>query len=316
MQTALLDYDDIFRAHQRIEPFIHRTPVMTSDRLNRICGAELHFKCENLQRTGSFKLRGATNAIRMLVEAGHTGPVVTHSSGNHGAALSAAATRAGLEAHIVVPEGAVASKLKAIEAYGGIIHRCEATQQAREAGLAELVSRLDAHPVPPYDDVRIIAGQGTVALELMQQVDGLECLIAPVGGGGLISGTAVAAASRVPAIKTYGAEPEQANDSYRSLQQGSRVNDHHPDTIADGLRAMVGVSNFQIMQELELEILCVSEQDIIDSLKLFWHTTKLIIEPSCAVVLAAIRNNQPRFAGLRVGVILSGGNIDLDNLPW
>lgn len=314
MSVSPVTFADIRQAATIIAPMVHRTPVLHSSRMNARSGATLHFKCENLQHTGSFKLRGASHALCQLKAAGLAGPVATHSSGNHGAALAEAARLLGLPAHIVVPDGAVATKLAAIEAYGGIIHRCDASQAAREAGLAELIDRLGAHPVPPYDDPRIIAGQGTAALELIDEVPELEVLLAPVGGGGLLAGTALVA--REHGITAVGAEPAQADDCWRSLDAGARVSDHQPDTIADGLRAHVGTLNFQILEQQRVEIIRVSEAEIIAAMREFWHSCKLIIEPSSAVAIAAVLKQSERFAGKQVGIILSGGNVDLDQLPW
>lgn len=298
---------DIQTAHRRIAHAIRRTPVMNAPEINEMLGLELFFKCEQLQHTGSFKLRGATHAVSLLPD--DCPGVATHSSGNHGAALARAARDRGLPAHVVMPENAVDFKVEAVRRYGGEVHFCAPNQQAREAGLAEWVEK-GFEAVPPYDDDRIIAGQGTCAMELLEQVDDLNLVIAPVGGGGLLAGTALAVMAHAGAVEVYGAEPSGADDTARSLAAGSRVEDHHPDTIADGLRALVGVRNLGIIQNQVRAVVTVSESRIVDAMDLAWSGLKQLIEPSGAVALAAVMDRAEAWRGKRIGVILSGGNLD------
>ncbi len=284
---------------------------MTSDMLDELTGATLFFKCEHLQTTGSFKLRGASHAVSLLPD--NCPGVATHSSGNHGAALARAASLRGFRAEIVVPEGAVADKVENIRRHGGNVHFCEPTQAGREAALARLVDEGFA-PVPPYDDDRIITGQGSAALELMEQVDDLDMIVTPVGGGGLVSGTALAAqtAARPPSV--VGVEPSGADDTARSLALGRRVDDHRPDTIADGLRALVGERNLALIQRHVDAVLTVSEEQIISAMERIWAQLKQTAEPSGAVALAGILADPDRFSGQRVGVMISGGNLDVSAL--
>ncbi len=309
-----MDIEDVRGAAARISAYIHRTPVMQSELLNLLTGTRIFFKCENLQKAGAFKARGAMNAVLSLTdaEAGHG--VATHSSGNHGAALARAAKIRGIPAYIVVPEGARAVKQAAIRQYGGTIIDCAPTLAAREATLADIVDRTGAHFVPPYDDDRVIAGQGTAMLELIEQVAGLDTVIAPVGGGGLLAGCAVVA--REHKISVFGAEPEGADDAYRSFKSGVRVTSHVPKTIADGLQTTLGSRNFDIIRLHVDDILLVPDSETIDAMRLLWTRTKLIVEPSAAVTLAAILRYPAQFVGKRVGVILSGGNVDPGDLPF
>ena len=305
------DISDIRKAYQRISPSIRQTPAINEKALDEVLKCQVWFKCEHLQRTGAFKFRGASNAIALLRESGARGDVATHSSGNHGAALALAAHLDGRTAHVVMPENASPIKIEAVRRYGGEIHFCEATQSAREAGLAELVTA--GHiPIPPYDDNAIIIGQGTAALELLQQVSGLELVITPVGGGGLISGTALVASGL--GVRTIGAEPAGAADTAASLKQGSRVDSWQSETIADGLRALVGVRNFDIIQNHVEAVLTVTEDEIRNAMSLFWQYFRMLIEPSSAVVLAAVRKHPELFSGRKVGAIVSGANID--PLDW
>lgn len=272
----------------------------------------MFFKAEHLQKTGAFKYRGAAYAISRL-PAGTTA-VATHSSGNHGAALSAAARDRGMAAHIVVPRGANAAKLAAIKAFGGIVHVCAPNQQAREEGLAELITE-GWSPIPPYDDDNIISGQGTAALELLHEQLDLDTLITPVGGGGLLSGTLLATLTRPTPLAVFGAEPAGADDTFRSLQAGRRLTDgHEPQTVADGLRALVGRRNFALIQTHADGVITVSDDEINAAMKLIWRHLKQVVEPSAATVLAAVLKEPNRFAGRRIGLILSGGNIDMDAL--
>jgi len=300
--------DDVIRARERIGSMIRTTEVMTSDDLDELTGARLFFKCEHLQRTGSFKLRGASHAV-CLLDADCPG-VATHSSGNHGAALACAATGRGFGAEIVVPEGAVACKVDNIRRHGGTIHFCEATQAGREAAMAQLIEGGLA-AVPPYDDDRIIAGQGSAAIELMEQVADLDVIVAPVGGGGLVSGTALAALAATRPPRVVGVEPAGADDTARSLARGERVDDHRPETIADGLRALVGERNLGLIERYVETVLTVSDTQIVAAMAKVWSSLKQTAEPSGAVALAGILADPERFAGRRVGVMISGGNLDV-----
>lgn len=285
---------------------VRRTPILHSASLNERLGLDLVFKCEHLQRTGSFKFRGATFAVSRLPA--DSAGVATHSSGNHGAALAAAAAARGLAADIVMPENAVDSKIEAVRAYGGRVHFCAPTQQARERGLAEWVAE-GRTAIPPYDHDDIIAGQGTVAVEFLAQDCRLDDIVAPIGGGGLLSGITLAAARHAPGVRVIGAEPAAADDAARSLAAGARVDDHRPGTIADGLRALIGVRNFAILDEHGIDVLTVTEPEIIDAMTLIWHHLKQTVEPSGAVPLAAVLRHPGRFRGRRVGIVLSGGNL-------
>jgi len=290
---------------------IRRTPVMTSESLNRLTGLNLVFKCEQLQKTGSFKFRGASFAVSQLPD--DCPGVATHSSGNHGAALAAAAAARGFSADVVMPENAVASKVEAVRAYGGTVHFCRPNQASREAGLQTLIDQ-GKTAIPPYDHEHIIAGQGTVALELLAQASDLDDIIAPIGGGGLLSGIALAAAQVAPRVRVTGAEPAGADDAARSLAGGRRVSDHNPQTIADGLRALIGSRNFAVLSGHGIEVVTVSEAQIIEAMTLAWRHLKQVVEPSGAVPLAAALASRDRFGGRRVGVVLSGGNLEIGDL--
>ena len=290
---------------------IHRTPVMQSRSLNRLTGLDLVFKCEQLQRTGSFKFRGATFAVSRLPA--ECPGVATHSSGNHGAALAAAAAARGLAADVVMPENAVADKVAAVRAYGGTVHVCEPTQQAREAGLAKLID--DGRvPIPPYDHDDVIAGQGTCGVELLAQRPDIDDIVAPIGGGGLLAGLTLAAAQLAPQVRVTGGEPAGADDAARSLAAGRRVTEHRPETVADGLRALIGKRNFTILCEHGINVLTVDEPAIVDAMRLVWRHLKQVVEPSCAVPLAAVLANRERFADRRVAVVLTGGNVAVDRV--
>ena len=301
------DIADIHLARARINKWARVTPVLNDPGLNRELGCTLYCKCENLQLTGAFKFRGASNAICRLREDGIEGDVATHSSGNHGAALALAARLDGRSAHVIMPENSVPMKIDAVRRYGGIVHFCTPTQDSREEELAKLVED-GMIPVPPYDHAAIIAGQGTAALELIQEIPTLEQIITPVGGGGLISGTAIAMGSTGQQV--YGVEPEGAADTVASLEQGERVKNWTPNTIADGLRAIIGVRNFTVIRLEVKQVFTVSDEDIRQAMYLFWQELRLVIEPSAATVVAAIRNHPEVFAGKKVGAIISGGNID------
>ncbi|HEY8569820.1 threonine/serine dehydratase [Microbulbifer sp.] len=303
---------DVFAAAERLHGHIHRTPLMTSASLNQLLGAEVHFKCEHLQKVGAFKARGAANAVLQLPPG--TEMVATHSSGNHGAALAWAAAQQGVRCTVVMPENAPAAKKTAVAAYGAEILYCAPTLAAREATLAELVTKTGAHVVPPFDDARIIAGQGTVAQEIVGQCRELgftpDLVVAPVGGGGLLAGVALAMSALAPDIRVLGAEPAGADDAQRSFRSGTRVTEQVPETIADGLRTTLGARNFAVIRERVSDIVTVSEAGILSALELLWRRTKQLAEPSAAVGLAAVMEHGARFRNKRVVVVLSGGNMD------
>jgi threonine dehydratase len=317
MSRAVLPvFDDVLRAAARIAPHAHATPVLRSRSLDALAGCELHFKAEHLQRAGAFKFRGACNAIWSLDDDVAARGVVTHSSGNHGAALALAARTRGIACHVVVPEGAVAAKVAAIEAYGATLHRCAPTIAAREERCAQVQAETGAELVHPYTDARVIAGQGTAALELLGNGDGrFDAVIVPVGGGGLAAGTALTLAARSPSTTFYLAEPAGAAETYESLRRGERVTQFTPDTICDGLRGTLGAPNFAMLHAHGAQVLTVDDADTIAAMRLFWQRTKQIVEPSSAVALAAVLTHRDRFAGQRVGIVLSGGNVDPDALP-
>jgi threonine dehydratase len=316
VSAALPTLADVRDAAARIAPFAAVTPVLRSAALDALAGAELHFKCENLQRGGAFKFRGACNAVWALDGEQAARGVVTHSSGNHGNALALAAATRGIAAHVVVPEGAVRAKLEAIERAGAVLHRCAATQAAREARAAEVQAQTGAVLVHPYADTRVMAGQGTLALELLSQAPELDTVITPVGGGGLAAGVAVAAHGMRPGLMLFGAEPEGADDAARSLAAGERIAVAAPDTVCDGLRALVGESNLAALREHRTEVVTVSDAEAVAAMRLLWRELKLVVEVSSATVLAALLKRRERFAGRRVGLVLTGGNVDLDALPW
>lgn len=307
---------DVQEAATRIKPYVHRTPVVTCSSLDHLTSARLFFKCENLQKVGAFKVRGACNAVLALSPQEAQRGVATHSSGNHGAALAYAAGQRGIAAHIVVPDNASDVKKAAIAGYGGRIILCAPTLEAREATLANVIRETGANVVHPYNDVRVIAGQGTAALELFAEVLDLDIIMVPIGGGGLTSGTALVAATVSPATRVIVAEPEAADDAYRSVQTGTIQPSINPQTIADGLRTSLGDLTFAIIQRHVQQIVTVSEAAIINAMRLVWERMKLIIEPSAAVPVAALLEGKCAAAGKRVGVILSGGNVDLAHLPW
>ncbi|SDG95109.1 pyridoxal-phosphate dependent enzyme [Dyella sp. 333MFSha] len=309
-------FADVRDAAARIAPYALVTPVLRSDRIDALVGASIVFKCENLQRGGAFKFRGATNAVWSLGDEEAARGVVTHSSGNHGNALAMAARTRGIAAHVVVPEGAVKAKVDAIAAAGAIIHRCAPTTAAREAAAAEIQARTGAELVHPYADPRVMAGQGTLLPELLRQAPGLDTILFPVGGGGLASGCSIAAHGIDPGIALFGAEPEGADDAARSLESGRRVGPFTPETVCDGLRTLIGEPNFHVLREHGVSVLRVSDGEAIDAMKLLWTELRIVVEVSSATVLAAMLRYPDRFAGRRVGVVLSGGNVDLDALPW
>lgn len=305
---------DIAAARARIAAYIHRTPVFTSSTLDRMTGAKLFFKCENLQKIGAFKARGAHNAVLSLSSEERARGVVTHSSGNHAAALALAARNAGTVAHVVMPVNAPKPKVASVERLGGRITFCEATLAARESAAAAVQAETGATFVHPYDDWRVIAGQATAALELIEDVPELDAIVAPVGGGGLLSGTALVAAGS--GLQVYGAEPAGADDAFRSLASGSLQLLGKVDTIADGLRTSLGVRPFEVIKRSVRSIATVSDEEIIEAMLLAWQVMKIVIEPSSGVPLAALLKHRLPVEGRRVGVILSGGNVDLLALPW
>lgn len=310
---CLPGFADVLAAAARMAPHLRPTPVLRSRSLDALAGCELHFKAEHLQRTGAFKFRGACNAVWALSPEAAARGVVTHSSGNHGAALALAARTRGIACHVVVPEGAVAAKLVAIQAYGATVHRCPATIEAREQRCLEVQRATGAELVHPYTDPAVIAGQGTAALELLDTAR-FDALVVPVGGGGLASGTALTTSTCAPTAQLYLAEPSGAAETHASLLRGERVIDMVPDTICDGLRGTLGAPNFSLLRQHRAQVVLVDDAATVKAMRLIWQRTKQIVEPSAAITLAAVLSERERFAGLRVGIILSGGNVDLDAL--
>lgn len=310
------DLPTIREAAARIAPWIHRTPVVTCRSLDALVDARLFFKCENLQRVGAFKLRGASNAVFSLDDAAAARGVATHSSGNHAQALALAARNRGLTAHIVMPQGSPAVKCAAVEGYGGRITFCEPTLAARESTLQRVVAETGATFVHPYDDFRIIAGQATAALELLEDVPELDAVVVPVGGGGLAAGTCLAVHGLAPRMRVVAAEPRNADDAFRSLAAGRLVPSNDPRTVADGLRTSLGTRNFPILRAHLARVALASEESIVRAMRLLWERAKLVVEPSGAVPLAALLEDPGELRGRRLGVVLSGGNVDLDRLPW
>jgi threonine dehydratase len=308
--------DDIRDAAARIAPHAHATPVLRSHSLDALAGCELHFKAEHLQRIGAFKFRGACNAVFGLDDASAARGVVTQSSGNHGAAIALACRLRGIAAHVVVPHSAPRIKLAAIRDFGARIVPCEVAQADRDRVTAEVLAETGAELIHPFNDARVIAGQATATLELLHQAPDLDAVIAPVSGGGLLSGTTLAAKALRPQIEALGAEPEQAADAFESLRQGRRITDMTPNTICDGLRAHLGTLTYDILSRHVDGVLLAGETEIAAAMRLLWERLKQVVEPSGAVALAAILREPERFRGKRVGVILSGGNADLDALPW
>ncbi len=303
-------------AHARIAPHVHRTPVLTSSRIDAMAGASLFFKCENFQKAGAFKARGAFNAVLSLSDDEAVKGVATHSSGNHAAALSLAARTRGVPAYIVMPSDTVPAKQDAVIAYGGQVTLCEPTLAAREAAAAQIVASTGAMMIHPYDNEAVIAGQGTAALELTEQVSDLDMITCPVGGGGLMSGTALAVKGLGLQAMVIAAEPAGADDAWRSLDTGELIPQTDPRTIADGLRASLSPRTFQIMMDHVGGVITASEDAIVEAMRLIWRTMKIIVEPSAAVPLAALLENRSELPFQRIGVILTGGNVDLDRLPW
>ena len=309
-------FADVLAARDRIARHIHRTPVLTSRMLNEMAGAELFFKCENLQKAGAFKARGASNAVFGLSDEQAARGVATHSSGNHGTCLSYAAGRRGIPCTVVMPRTAPQAKKDAVMGYGGRVVECEPSTSSREAVFAEVVAQTGAEFVHPYNDRRVIAGQGTCALELADQVEGLDAVIAPIGGGGMVSGTCLTLSQIAPGVRIYAGEPEQADDAARSLKAGHIIADDAPETIADGLKVPLKDLTWHFVRNHVADILTVSEAEIIAAMELIWKRLKIVMEPSSAVPLAAVLKNPELFAGQRVGIIITGGNVDLKKLPW
>jgi threonine dehydratase len=313
---AALTIAHMREADGRIQPYIHRTPVLTSAYLDGLTGAELFFKCENFQKAGAFKVRGASNAVFGLSEEIAAKGVCTHSSGNHALSLSYAAGRRGIPCHVVMPRTAPQAKKDAVRGYGGIITECEPSTSSREAVFAEVEAATGANFVHPYNDPRVIAGQATCSAELLEQVDGLDAVVAPIGGGGMISGTCLTLSNLAPIMAIYAAEPDQADDAARSFRAGHIIADDAPDTVADGLKVPLKDNTWHFVSNFVTDVLTCSEQEIIDAMRLIWQRMKIVMEPSSAVPLAVILKNPDVFHGKRVGVIVTGGNVDLDKLPW
>jgi threonine dehydratase len=308
--------EDIVLAYERIRSYVHNTPVLSCSAINQMTGADIYFKCENFQKVGAFKFRGATNAILQLNEDQKKKGVTSHSSGNHAAALALAAKINGIAAHIVMPENAPEIKKRAVAGYGANITFCEGSLAAREKTLLEVQKLTGAYLVHPYNQYEVICGQGTAALEFCQQVKGLDIMMTPVGGGGLLSGTSTYIKGTHPKIKVIAAEPAMADDAYQSFTQGKLIPVDSPTTIADGLRTSLGTLTFDVIKRNVDEIITVSEQSIIDAMRLIWERMKIIIEPSSAVPLAAVMENKEKFKGCKLGIILTGGNLDLTKLPF
>lgn len=309
-------YDDVLAAHDRIRPYIHRTPVLTSSYFNELTGAELFFKCENFQKAGAFKARGASNAVFGLNDAQAEKGVATHSSGNHGLSLSYAAGRRGIKATVVMPRTAPDAKKAAVRGYGGTVVECEPSTTSREAVFAEVVAESGADFVHPYNDPRVIAGQATCSKELVEDVGDLDIFLAPIGGGGMISGSCLTLSTISPDTKVIAAEPKNADDAYRSFKAGHIIADDAPNTVADGLKVPLKDLTWHFVSNHVSDILLATEEEIVDAMRLTWQRMKIVMEPSCAVPLATILKNKNVFAGKRVGVVITGGNVDLDKLPW
>ncbi len=315
-ETGFPVLNDIIDAYERIKQYVHKTPVLSSAQLNGIFGAKLYFKCENFQKVGAFKFRGASNAVLSLSGKELERGVVTHSSGNHAAAVALAASMRGAKAYIVMPSNSPAVKKKAVAAYGADINYCEPNLKAREETADKIIQETGATFIHAYDNFNVICGQGTAALELLDEYPGLDIIIGPVGGGGLMSGTVTAVKGIKKSIKVYGAEPLGADDAYRSLKSGKHIPHHQPETIADGLLTTLSERTFAILNEKLDDIFTVKEESIVKCMRLVWERMKIIIEPSSAVSLAVIYENPELFRNSKTGVILSGGNVDLENLPF
>ena len=312
----MVSLKDIESAHERIRPFIHRTPVLTNASLNKETAANLYFKCENFQKAGSFKIRGATNAVEMLSDKDFNKGVATTSSGNHGAALSMAVSRRGGSTKVVMPHNTPKIKVNNVLRNGGEVVWCDPDQKYRESVLKDVVKENGSTVVHPYNDERIMAGQGTCVKELLEDVPNIDVIVSPVSGGGLLSGSLIASKAMNSHIKVFGAEPKEADDAYRSLKEGTIVSNKTIDTICDGLRAQIGTKTFPVIQDLVDEIITIEENEVIDSLRMIWERLKIIVEPSCSIALALVLKKKHLFKGQNVGLIMSGGNVDLNKLPW
>ncbi|WP_138430079.1 pyridoxal-phosphate dependent enzyme [Fodinibius saliphilus] len=314
--VAIPSYEDVKSAYLKIRNNVHRTPVLSSKKVNERAGGELYFKCENFQKVGAFKFRGATHAIGTLSEKEAKNGVATHSSGNHAQAVALAAKLRGIPAHIVMPENAPKVKVNAVRDYGANITFSKSTQEGREATLQKVVKKTGATFIHPYDNPNIIMGQGSAAIELLEEKADLDLIIAPIGGGGLMSGTAIAASGLSPETKIIGTEPEVANDAYLSFKTGELHPVQSTNTVADGLRTSLSPLTFSCIQKHVDAIYTVTEQEIVEAMRFIWERMKIIIEPSCAVPAAAIFNGKIDVEGKKAGIIITGGNIDLDKLPW
>jgi threonine dehydratase len=311
-----VNLDTIRAAHERIRPYIHRTPVLTNSWLNDACKASLFFKCENFQKVGAFKARGATNAVFALDDETARRGVATHSSGNHGAAVARAAKLRGIPAHIVMPSNSAKVKIRAVQSYGAQVVFCEPTEESREIKCAEVISQTGATLIHSFENEHVIAGQGTAAMELLEDIADFDVIMCPVGGGGLVSGTVIAVKSMRLQIKVIAVEPENADDAAQSFRAGRRLVTEKKFTVADGLRTNIGEPNFAIIEQHVDDIVTVSEEAIVSAMRTIWETMKIVIEPSAAVPYAAIAERIIDVEGKRVGIILTGGNVDLDALPW
>ncbi|GGA07073.1 beta-hydroxyaspartate dehydratase BhcB [Neptunicoccus cionae] len=313
-------FDDMLAAHERARPYIHRTPVLTSSYVNTLAGCEIFFKCENFQKAGAFKVRGASNAVFGLSDAEAKNGVCTHSSGNHALSLSYAAGRRGIPCNVVMPRTAPEAKKAAVRGYGGTITECEPSTSSREEVFAQVQEQTGGNFVHPYNDPRVIAGQGTCSRELLEQMEDfggeLDMVVAPIGGGGMISGTCLTLSNLAPKVQVIAAEPEQADDAYRSFKAGHIIADDAPETVADGLKVPLKDLTWHFVKNHVSDILTASDPEIVDAMKLIWQRMKIVMEPSSAVPLATILKNKDIFAGKRVGVIITGGNVDLAKLPW
>lgn len=313
-------FQDMLAAHERVKPYIHRTPVLTSTYVNTLAGCEIFFKCENFQKAGAFKVRGASNAVFGLSDAEAENGVCTHSSGNHALSLSYAAGRRGIPCNVVMPRTAPEAKKAAVRGYGGTITECEPSTSSREEVFAQVQARTGGNFVHPYNDPRVIAGQGTCSREFLDQMDDfggkLDMVVAPIGGGGMISGTCLTLSHLAPEVQVIAAEPEQADDAYRSFKAGHIIADDAPDTVADGLKVPLKDLTWHFVKNHVSDILTASDPEIVEAMKLIWQRMKIVVEPSSAVPLATILKTPDVFAGKRVGVILTGGNVDLAKLPW
>jgi threonine dehydratase len=307
----MITQETISEAHARIKPFIHKTPVMTSESINDLAGCKLFFKCENLQRVGAFKARGAMNAALSLPEADRVKGIATHSSGNHAQAIALAAKILGMKAHVVMPRTAPEIKKKGVRAYGGIIYECEPTLQSRETTLAEVVKKTGATEIHPFNNYQVMAGQATAAKELFEEVSFLDFIVTPVGGGGLLSGTALATKFFSPQTAVIAGEPEGADDTLRSMQSG-KIEASQSNTIADGLLTSLGDKTFPIIRDNVKGVITVSDAEIVEAMRLVWERLKIIVEPSGVVPFAAVLKDKDKFKGKRVGIIFSGGNVDLE----